>query len=275
MPTHTLDQRFTQFGGAQTLTTAIAAVGVIAVGAAVLEAALIPGLAIGAVAVLAPRYLPKLRWNSPVRAKPIAQRRAAPAILQRAAPEATAKSAIPAGFSIGQALAKTVTFRVIVTTLDFTSNYLVIGELGAAAGLSAFALVTGPVFYFAHEAAWNRFGAAAERDGERWGTAIEVSLPFPIRRDAKGRPLARQTLTINRALAKTITYRVIATTVEFTATYVVVGSLATAAGLSAFGFVLGPFVYFGHERAWEHFASPKLKALPPPTTPDLASVAQP
>ena len=264
-----------RFGGAQTLTTAVATVGVIAVGAAVLEAALIPGLAIGAVAVLAPRFLPKLHWNSSAPTKPSARRRIAPRIAENAAPEATATPAIPAGFSIGQALAKTVTFRIIVTTLDFTSNYLVIGELGAAAGLSAFALVTGPVFYFAHEATWNRFGAAAERKGERWGTAVEVALPFPIRRDAKGRPLARRTLTINRALAKTITYRVIATTVEFTATYVVVGNLATAAGLSAFGFVLGPFVYFGHERAWEYFASPRLNALPPPTPPNLASIRQP
>jgi uncharacterized membrane protein len=275
MQTQTVDRRPMQFGGAQTLTTTLATVGVIAVGAAVLEAALIPGLAIGAVAVLAPRFLPKLRWNSPTPAKPGAQRRIAPAVPQHASSEAIATSAIPAGFSIGQALAKTVTFRVIVTTLDFTSNYLVIGELGTAAGLSAFALVVGPVFYFAHEAAWSYFGAAAERRGERWGTAIEVPLRFPIRRDANGRPLARQTLTINRALAKTITYRVIATTVEFTATYVVVGSLATAAGLSAFGFVLGPFVYFGHERAWEYFASPKLKALPAPTPSDLANVAQP
>ena len=260
------------FGGAQTLPTAIAAVGVIAIGAAIVEAALIPGLAIGAVAVLVPGFLPKLRWNSPPRAKPNAQRRITSAPPPQAASEAAATSAIPAGFSIGQALAKTVTFRIIVTTLDFTSNYLVIGELGAAAGLSAFALVTGPVFYFVHEAAWNHFGAAAERRGEPWGTAVEVALPFPIRRNASGRPLARQTLTINRALAKTITYRVIATTVEFTATYVVVGNLATAAGLSAFGFVLGPFVYFGHERAWDYFTSPKMKALPPPTP---GNVAQP
>lgn len=269
-----LDERPTQFAGAQALATTVAAVGVVAVGAALFEVALIPGLAIGAVAVLAPRYLPKLRWNSPMRIKPAAQRRIAPASPQLIPPEASEKFAIPVGFSIGQVLAKTVTFRIIVTTLDFTTNYLVLGELGTAAGLSAFTLVAGPVFYFAHEAAWHYFGAAAEREGGRWGTAIEVPLPFPTPRDADGRPVVRRTFTINRALAKTITFRTIATTIDFTATYVIVGDLATAAGLSAVGFVAGPFVYFAHEKAWDYFASPKAKALPPPAPTDLGTIAQ-
>jgi hypothetical protein len=42
-----------------------------------------------------------------------------------------------------------------VTTLDFTTNYIVIGELATAAGLSTFNLIAGPLFYFGHEAAWN------------------------------------------------------------------------------------------------------------------------
>jgi hypothetical protein len=36
---------------------------------------------------------------------------------------------------------------------------------------------------------------------------------------------------------------------DFTTNYVVVGDLATAATLSAFGFVVGPFIYLGHEMA--------------------------
>ena len=75
--------------------------------------------------------------------------------------------------------------------------------------------------------------------------------------------------TISRALAKTITFRVVATTVDFTATYVVVGDLAIAVTLSAFGFVIGPFVYFGHERLWDRLSGPAappapVKALPAP-----------
>jgi hypothetical protein len=40
-----------------------------------------------------------------------------------------------------------------------------------------------------------------------------------------------------------------ATTLDFTTHCVVVGSLGTAASLSAIGFVVSPFVYFGHEMA--------------------------
>ena len=61
-------------------------------------------------------------------------------------------------FAIGQAVAKTITFRIIVTTLDFTTNYIVIGEFATAAGLSTYNLIAGPLFYLAHEAAWNYLG---------------------------------------------------------------------------------------------------------------------
>jgi uncharacterized membrane protein len=62
-------------------------------------------------------------------------------------------------------------------------------------------------------------------------------------------------------LAKTITFRTIATIMDFTTNYVVVGDLATAAGLSAFGFVVGPFVYLGHEKAWGSFGRPTERNL--------------
>jgi uncharacterized membrane protein len=129
----------------------------------------------------------------------------------------------------------------VVTTLDFTTNYIVIGELATAAGLSTFNLIAGPLFYFAHEAVWNHLGPA---DGN---AGVRVQLPTSSSEEATA-------LTISPALAKTITYRTIATIVDFTTNYVVVGTVAEAAILSATGFFLGPFVYFGHERAWEYLA---------------------
>ena len=33
------------------------------------------------------------------------------------------------------------------------------------------------------------------------------------------------------------------------------GDAITAAGLAAFGFVLGPFVYYGHEKIWDYYTS--------------------
>ena len=166
--------------------------------------------------------------------------------------------------ALKQAVAKTITFRVIVTTLDFSSNYIVLGELTTAAGLSTFALVVGPLFYLAHETAWNYFGPA---DGP-----IDVSSLLRLRTDGQAQGAGPQGFTISRALAKTITFRTLATAMDFTTLYVVVGDLATAAVLAAFGFVIGPFVYWGHEKAWDHFSAAKehivdlqpIKLLPAP-----------
>jgi uncharacterized membrane protein len=234
-------------------------------GAALVEAALIPGLVIGGAAVLAPRILPQLRRRVRPQVKATVRRRTAPAASLPARLDLKTAQAAADRLAIKQAIAKTITFRIIVTTLDFSSNYIVLGELTTAAGLSTFALVVGPLFYLAHETAWNYFGPA---DG-----AIEISSLLPLRTDGKAQASSRG-FTISRALAKTITFRTVATAMDFTATYVVVGDAVTAAGLAAFGFVVGPFVYWGHEKAWDHFTSPQessvdqpgpIKLLPAPT----------
>ena len=235
--------------------------------AAVIEAALVPGLVIGGGAVLASAYVPGLRrrlpslFTSAVRqASGLATRVATGATAGAAAgaamgaAAANAKTSFPARFKVKRAVAKTITFRIIVTTLDFTSNVIVIGELGTAAGLSGFALVAGPLFYLAHEGAWNAFGPP--------GATIRVGAPAPTAGDeTPGRGF-----TMSRALAKTITFRTVATIMDFSVTYIVVRDLAVAAGLSAFGFVVGPFVYYGHEKLWDRFfpEDPEPRELPPP-----------
>ena len=173
-------------------------------------------------------------------------------------PHADLPATAPADLRIKQALAKTITFRIIVTTLDFSSNYVVIGEFTTAAGLSAFALVAGPLFYLAHETAWNYLGPS---EG-----GITLPRLRSLRSDVTARLADQGGFTISRALAKTITFRTIATVMDFTATLVVVGDLATAAGLSAFGFVLGPFVYLGHEMLWDRYGSlgTESPGAPPP-----------
>jgi uncharacterized membrane protein len=229
----------------------------IAAGAALLEAALIPGIVIGAAAALAPAYLPKLRRGIQSAFDAVQQPR------EPAPPDIEAPLPAPRALGIKRAVGKTITYRIIVTTLDFTSNYVVIGELATAAGLSTFALVAGPLFYFAHETCWNYFGPA--------GDTVEFSTGPSVRTDAKLAPAPEGGFTISRALAKTITFRTIATAVDFTATYVVVGNAATAALLSSFGFVVGPFVYFGHEKLWDYYSAPPEDDVQPPAPARLLS----
>jgi uncharacterized membrane protein len=235
-----------------------ASFGAIAAGAALFEAALIPGLAIGGAAVLAPRVWPDLRRRLRPLFRTAVNRRIKPAV---AAPNA--KLALPR-LAIKQAVAKTITFRVIVTTLDFSANFVVIGELATAAGLSGFTLVVGPVFYLLHETAWNYLGPPLDGKDGRFGTAVDLSAFLPVRRDAKARRADGKRFTVSRPLAKTITFRTIATAMDFTTNYVVVGDLATAVTLSAFGFVAGPFIYIGHEMAWDHYASRRESVSGPP-----------
>ena len=43
----------------------------------------------------------------------------------------------------------------------------------------------------------------------------------------------------------------LATVMDFATTWVVVAGAATVHGLASFGFVVGPFVYLGYEKAWD------------------------
>lgn len=212
-------------------------------GAALLEVALVPGILIGGAAVLAPRFLPnrrRRRQGASGGASPAAdQGRNEPSMPLTRAPQRRPLTAMLPKLGIGQAIAKTITFRIIVTVLDFTTNVVVIGELATAAGLSSFNLVAGPLFYLGHEAVWNYLSDAdaLAEPGEAPGQIVLGGL------------------TVGRALAKTVTFRSIASTMDFTVNYLVVGDLAMALLLSASGLVLGPFVYYGHEKAWEYFAA--------------------
>jgi uncharacterized membrane protein len=194
--------------------------GVIGAGAALIEAALVPGILIGGAAVLAPRLFPALRRG--LRSRPV---------------QALPKRAVK------QAVVKTITFRVIVTSLDFTTNYIVLGNAVTAAGLSTFSLAVGPLFYLGHEMAWNH---VTTRTGRLQTPATSIDLPWPMTPDG---------VRIGVPLAKTVTFRAFASTMDFATNFVVVGDLATAAVLSATGFVLGPFVYYGHEKAWERWGA--------------------
>lgn len=234
-------------------------------GLAIVEAALIPAAVIGGAAVLAPKYLPGLRRSlrpAGERLRRTSPRRPAASAAGAAArqTESQAATVTVAGLGIKQAVAKTITFRVIVTALDFTTNYVVIGELTTAAGLSTFNLIVGPLFYLTHEAAWNYFGPPED-------SAVEVRVPHTLRRGSNGPAEDRPAIKISRALAKTVTFRTIATIMDFTTNYVVVGDVATAVGLSAFAFVVGPFVYLGHEKLWDYYGSPQEPGASPPPAP--------
>jgi len=235
----------------------VATLGAVAAGAAIVEAALIPGLLIGGAAMLAPRLLRRDMLGG----LGDRLRRAAPPPVPSASK--THSAAAPAagalaGFDTWRAVVKTVTYRVMVTTVDFGANYFVIGELATAAGLSSLSLVAGPIAYFAHEAAWHYYGPASARHRN----PLEATVHVPIPGVAEGK--------VSRALAKTATYEVVTGVSEFSANYFFVRDLVAAAGLTAFSVAISPFVYYVHEKAWDYYdavsarspAAPAPKLLP-------------
>jgi uncharacterized membrane protein len=241
-------------------------------GAAIVEAALIPGLLIGGAAMLAPRLLPrdtlsglgdKLRRIAP----------SPPPV--RSAPAGHSTQALasnePESFDAWRAVVKTLTYRVLVTTADFGANYFVIGELATAAGLSSLSLVAGPIAYFAHEAAWHYYGPASARNRD----PLEATVHVPIPGAAEGEKNAQTrfgSIKVSRALAKTVTYEGVTAVSEFGVNYFFVRDLAAAAGLTAFSMVIAPLVYYVHEKGWDYYdatksrspATPALKLLPAP-----------
>ena len=235
----------------------VATLGALAAGAAIVEAALIPGLLIGGAAMLAPRLLPRDMLSSLgdrlLRKAPSP----VPAPSTPTVPSAEAPaSGDPASFDTWRAVVKTFTYRAIVTTADFGANYFVIGELATSAGLSSLSLVAGPVAYFAHEAAWHYYGPTSARHLNPLEATVHVPIPGAAEGEANGRTRFVG-VKVSRALAKTVTYEGVTALSEFGANYLFVRDLAAAAGLTAFSIVIAPFVYYLHEKAWDYYDATK------------------
>jgi uncharacterized membrane protein len=256
-----------------TVATLGATLGAVAAGAAIVEAALVPGLLIGGAAVLAPRLLRRdmlSGWGDRLR-------RTAPSpVPVPAAPTAPAAevpaSGEPTSFDTSRAIVKIVTYRVLLTAADFGANYVVIGELATAAGLSSLSLVAGPIFYFAHEAAWHHYGPASARQPNPLEATVHVPIPGAAAAEENGRP-RRASVKVSRALAKTVTYEGVTAVSEFGVNYLFIRDLAAAAGLAAFSVVISPFVYYVHEKAWDYYDATKAKSPAAPARKLLPAAA--
>ena len=89
----------------QDFVSAAATIGMIAAGVALFEVALIPGMVIGAAAVLAPKYVPKLRRRLRPLLNSTVRRRIEPALAPPDRPDVKVPLVAPAGFAIKEALA--------------------------------------------------------------------------------------------------------------------------------------------------------------------------
>jgi uncharacterized membrane protein len=80
---------------------------------------------------------------------------------------------------IDRALAKTITYEIVTAVVDFSANYIATGDVVAAAGLTAFAVVISPVLFYGHEKVWDYFGANGSSAG--LSDPRPRLLPMPIK----------------------------------------------------------------------------------------------
>ena len=88
---------------------------------------------------------------------------------------------------------------------------------------------------------------------------LDPARPLPPLAQAGPAPAdAKSDGAVPRAVWKTLTYRAIATTIDFTTNVVAMGNLVSAALLSVWNTLTGPWIYLGHELAWDYFGAPAL-----------------
>jgi uncharacterized membrane protein len=68
-----------------------------------------------------------------------------------------------ANLKVSRAFAKTVTYEAVTGVSEFGANYFFIGNVAAAAGLTAFSMVIAPLVYYVHEKGWDYYDATKGR----------------------------------------------------------------------------------------------------------------
>ncbi|PWC31259.1 DUF2061 domain-containing protein [Azospirillum sp. TSO35-2] len=113
------------------------------------------------------------------------------------------------------------------------------------------------------DAAWDRVELGFRRRIDRSTPLPDWRGPHPASAATTPPPADTDADSLlGRAVWKTVTFRAIVTTLDFSSNYMALGNAASAAALSAFGFVIGPFVYLGHEMAWSYFSEAPPVELP-------------
>jgi uncharacterized membrane protein len=64
--------------------------------------------------------------------------------------------------------------------------------------------------------------------------------------------------TVKRSLAKTLTYRIVISILHFSVVYFVTGRWQIALGFVALSSVYSVFVFYFHDRIWDHFSWGKI-----------------
>jgi uncharacterized membrane protein len=126
-----------------------------------------------------------------------------------------------------RALAKTVTWRMLVTISHVINGFIVSGSIVTGLKIAGWSLVINSGLYWLHERIWNWV---------QWNKKPDDGLFF-----IDGHP---------RTTTKMITWRVIVNFSNFFIPYFMTGSWGQAAAFLTISVIVNMILYYGHERVW-------------------------
>jgi uncharacterized membrane protein len=126
-----------------------------------------------------------------------------------------------------RALAKTVTWRMLVTISHVINGFIVSGSIVTGLKIAGWSLVINSGLYWLHERIWNWV---------QWNKKPADGLFF-----IDGHP---------RTTTKMITWRVIVNFSNFFIPYFMTGSWGQAAAFFTISVIVNMILYYGHERVW-------------------------
>lgn len=130
-----------------------------------------------------------------------------------------------------RSLAKTLSWRVILTMSHFINGFIVTGSIASAAAIAGLSAVINSVLYWAHERCWNY---------AQWNRQGKDGLMF-----VDGQP---------RTISKIITWRAVITGSNFVIPWFLTGSLGQAAAFMTIAIVVNIAIFYFHERIWNRIS---------------------
>ena len=143
-------------------------------------------------------------------------------------------------------LAKTVSWRILLTISHFVNGLIVTGSIAVGLQIAGWSLIINSALYWMHERIWNWF---------QWNKKPTDNLFF-----VDGHP---------RTTTKMITWRAIVNFSNFFIPYFMTGSWGAASAFFTIAVIVNMTLFYAHERIWNRISWGK-KLVDTPTEPQPA-----
>ena len=128
-------------------------------------------------------------------------------------------------------LAKTISWRIVLTISHVINGLIVTGSLASAAAIAGLSAIINSGLYWAHERVWN---------WAQWNRKPKDGLMF-----LDGQP---------RTISKILTWRAVVTGSNFLVPWILTGSLGQAAAFMSIAIVINMGIFYVHERVWNRIS---------------------